>query len=88
MIRLKMNRPSHLSLCAPTLYDIARAGAGATINIPLSRAQAHGAALAMIERGGSFSKHIGNAYLVADAHNAEILQRTFADIFKQHLTNQ
>jgi len=88
MIRLPKTRPSHLSLCAPTLYDIARAGAGATINIPLSRAQAHGAALVMTERGGSFSKHIGNAYLVADAHNAELLLKAFMDIFKQHAVNQ
>lgn len=58
--------------------------AGIPLPSKLTASDAHAAALTMIERGGSFAKSIGTAYLHADGHNAEILREAFADLFKSY----
>lgn len=32
---------------------------------------------------GSFAEHLGNAYLVADSHNKELIQTAFSDLFQK-----
>jgi len=43
------------------------------------------AALRMIARGGSFAKHIGQAYLVADSDNTWRLLEAFPELFERYL---
>jgi hypothetical protein len=52
--------------------------------IDLDYAMLHKAAQQMEKEGGSFAKHIAQAFYVADSTNMEALVRAFDDLFAEY----
>jgi hypothetical protein len=52
--------------------------------IDLDYAMLHKAAQQMEKEGGSFAKHIAQAFYVADSTNMETLVRAFDDLFAEY----